>query len=426
MTTILELIQYCLIFIFGFIISVYFSGIELNKENKKPILFLVLALLIVQFAAYQILGLDTTRKLYPFIVHIPVVLFLSIYFKCNILITIVSVLSAYLCCQTPKWFATLALYAFNNKIIYYFVNILTVIPVYYLLKKYVVYSVKQLIHTSRNTLLMFGIVPLIYYLFDYITSVYTDILYKGSELAVLFMPSLVSMLYFVYIIIYHREFENRHTAENEAFMLSVQMNQSKRELDTFLQLQERTAVLRNDMRHHLTLLSSYINNEQKQKALEYIDITQKQINDVTLVTFSDNTAINTVLSYFSIRAEIGGITFIANIDIPEEIPILDTDLCTILSNGLENAIEACMQIQDKDIKVIRINGKIQKNNLLLFIENNYREEGDKEKKVVHDKINSNCGYGLKSIFMITKKYKGYCSYALDKGLFTLKVLLPLK
>ena len=424
MITILELINYSQLFIFGVLISICFCGVELNKENKKPISYFVFALLIVQFVSYIAFGLDITKKLYPFIVHIPLSIFLTHYFKCNLLFTIVSVLSAYLCCQTPDWFASLALYIFDNVIFYYLVNILTVIPVYYLLRKYVVYSVKHLINISRYSLLLFGIVPLMYYLFDYITAVYTNLLYSGFRLAVIFMPSLVSMFYFVFIIIYHREIEKRNTAENEALMMSLQMKQSKREMDTFLQLQEKTAVLRNDMRHHLTLLSTYINSGQNQKALQYIDTTQQHINDVTYVEYSDNPTINTVLSYFSIRAEIGGIDFISHVNIPKELSILDTDLCTIISNGLENAIEACMQItNNKDIEVIRINGKIQDKKLLLLIENNHCEDCE---KISQDTINSKSGYGLKSIFTITKKYKGYCSYLSDNGLFTLKVVLPLK
>lgn len=101
-TTLIELIRFGFSLLFGVALSVCFAGIEYTRKNKS-IGFFCLILLIVQASYWWLFGIDFTAKLYPLIAHLPMILFLIIYFKRPWLISIVSVFFAYLYCQVPRW-----------------------------------------------------------------------------------------------------------------------------------------------------------------------------------------------------------------------------------------------------------------------------------------------------------------------------------
>lgn len=425
MITTVSLVNYGLILLFGVSLAIYFAGIERSRKNRLAAICFVLFLLVVQYASWRFFGYDTTRKIYPFIVHIPLILFITFYYKRNYTIALVCVLTSYLCCQTPRWFATMALYLFDSRLAYLIVNSLAIVPVLFLLKKYVVRSINQLINISKRSLLLFGIVPLMYYLFDYTTTVYTDLLYRGIEMAVLFMPSLVSMFYFVFILIYYSEMQRRSNAESEGMVMSIQINQAKIELSAFLESQEKTAIYRHDMRHHLNLIAGYLEAGDTKSAFEYISNTQAEIKEFTPVRYCENNTINLILSHFGDRAKAEGVTFFTDVKIPQTISIMETELCALLSNSLENALQACTKVPDENEKILRVNCQLHKENMLIFIENNYTGEVEMENGLPQTHRQGH-GFGVKSIMAIVHKYQGYYLYTANDGIFTLKIVLPLR
>ncbi|MDI9491935.1 MAG: ATP-binding protein, partial [Bacillota bacterium] len=136
--TVAGLLRFASSLIFGVAVTVLFAGIAPEKKNRIVVGFACAALLTVQFFFLWTWGLEVTSKIYPLIVHAPMVLLLSLYFKRPWLISAISVLSGYLCCQVPRWIGFLAGAAFNSSIADHVVYIAAVFLAYYLLKKYVV------------------------------------------------------------------------------------------------------------------------------------------------------------------------------------------------------------------------------------------------------------------------------------------------
>lgn len=421
----LGLINYGMILIFGVLLSFEFAGIEKTAKNRRTEIFLICAMLLIQVSSWQLLGLETTKKIYPFIVHFPLIFSLVYFFKSKWLIAFISVVSAYLCCQTPRWIATVALYIFDSRAVYHIVNTLAIFLTLYFLKKYVISSVNRLMNISKRSLLLFGAVPLMYYLFDYGTTVYTNLLYNGIEMAVHFMPSVVSMFYFVFAIIYYNEMQRRSNAERESMLMSIQINQAKKDFASFQELQEKTAIYRHDMRHHLSLIGGYLLEGNAQKAIEYISQTQADIDSITPSHFCNNSAVNLILSSFVTKAKATGVKLSVDANVAQSMDISDTDICTLLSNGLENAINAAAQVEDNQFRTVRINCQMHKENLLILIENRFAGEVIMKNGLPLSQQQGH-GFGVKSIEMITKKYNGYYSFAAKNELFILKIVLPLK
>ena len=80
------------------------------------------------------------------------------------------------------------------------------------------------------------------------------------------------------------------------------------------------------------------------------------------------------------------------------MPFKGADICLILGNLLENAVEAARKVERN--KYIKVRMKYDKNNLLLYIVNNYRGE------LITKADSENHGVGLASVYRTVAKYHG--------------------
>lgn len=116
MIVVIGLIRFGFSLLFGVAITVLFAGIERTRKNKIVIGLSCLVLLSVQSASWWFFGIELTSTLYPFIIHVPIILLMSLYFMRPWLVSAISVLSGYLCCQAPRWVGFLAGAAFDSSL----------------------------------------------------------------------------------------------------------------------------------------------------------------------------------------------------------------------------------------------------------------------------------------------------------------------
>ena len=138
----------------------------------------------------------------------------------------------------------------------------------------------------------------------------------------------------------------------------------------------------------------------------------------------ENISANLILTAYAEKASKRDVTFLAEANIPSTLPLSETELCALFSNGLENAITAASECSGNRQKFVRINCQPHKQRLLILICNTYEGE-----IVMKDGLPQTSkpghGFGVKSIRMITEKHSGYSSFEIKDGLFYMKVALPL-
>ena len=100
--SVLDLLNACLVLIFGLFLSVLIAGSWETKRQKKIVLALCLIFLLMQGLLWFFWDETTVEHFYPLIVHLPIVLFLVFVLKKNVYVSLVSVLTAYLCCQLQQ------------------------------------------------------------------------------------------------------------------------------------------------------------------------------------------------------------------------------------------------------------------------------------------------------------------------------------
>lgn len=421
----LGLIRFGFSLLFGVVLSVCFAGIERTRKNNIAVACSCVILLVTQTVCWWFLGIELTSKLYPLIIHLPVFLFLTLFMKRPWLISAVSVLTAYLCCQVPRWIGIIFGAVFGSSVVDHISYIAAVFVSYYLFRKYVAGVLVQLMEKSTRNSILLGVVPLAYYLFDYITTIYTDLLYQGVNGAVQFMPSVLSIAYFVFIILYYIEMQKQVLAHRERDMLAAQLHGAHSELVSLRKMQEMAATYRHDMRHHLAILQGMASEGNIEKIKTYLNSAQSDIDAITPIRFCENETVNLVLSTFANKAKQAGVTMTVNAKLPGFIPLSDTELCSLLSNGLENAISAAAACPEPERRTVFIKVMINNSYLLVYIKNSYAGKVVMKSGLPQTSQEEH-GYGTRSIAAIAEAHDGHVIFNAKGGVFTLKIMLLIK
>lgn len=424
--TVIIMFRSIIVLVFGVAVSLLFAGVKLTLKGKLATTIFHIFILLIQVLCWQMLGLQTTMKLYPYITHLPTIVFLVLYFKRPWLISISSVLTAYLCCQIPRWIGSLAAAVFDNPFADHISYFVAMCFVYYFLKKYVAGSVVQLVERSTRSCLLFGAVPLLYYLFDYATTIYTNLLYSGAREAVQFTPSVICTFYLIFVLLYYNESQKQSKAQREREIFAAQFQHARVELDAMRQMHYNTMIYRHDMRHHFSLIGGFVANGDLQKIKDYLASTEAAIDALTPIRYCENETVNLILSSFKSKAEKLQLTLHADVKLPNTLEVNDTELCALLSNALENAITAVNLVEDEKLRKVYIRAVINGDKLVISTENAFvgkiDMDGDLPKSNKKDAVH---GFGIKSIVAIVERHEGLYSFEMEGGVFIMQLLLPL-
>ncbi|MCL1812513.1 MAG: ATP-binding protein [Treponema sp.] len=400
----------------GTSVSILFAGIEFTRKNKRALGFFYVVFLIAQTVCLWFLGWDMLTKLYPLLVHLPLICIFSLYNKRPWSISAVSVFSAFLCCQPPLWALTLCGVLFDNRIAESVVYGAAAFLTYYVLKKNTVKPFRQLIQISVKSCLILSVIPFLYYLLDYGTTTYTGILFRGAEWAVYMMFSAVCIFYFVFIVIYHTETQKQARMERERDMLDMQFRLAQTEFDSLRQVQQNAAVYRHDMRHHFAHLQGLVSRGRMEEAKEYLQTAQSDMDAITPVRFCENETVNLILSAFAAKAQQSGIQLEIDAKLPDSISFSDTELCSLLSNALENAIHACEAIPDRNNRFVTLRVYSRDNKLCIDIRNRYQKEPVFDQSLPVSTEQGH-GFGVKSMARIVEKHGGVYQFSVEDGWF---------
>ncbi len=414
--TVIEFSRYWFALLFGVAVAVTFAGMTRTRKNYLAVVCFAVVLFIMQIASLRLWGMEVTIKIYPLLSHLPVAVFIIVYLKRTWLISLTSMFVSFLCCQPPRWIGTVAGVAFDSTSMDHIGYIVTVFLMYYFLQKYVLKSVRHLMERSVNSCLLFGIMPAFYYLFDYAATVYTDFLYSGARTAVHFMPFVTSTFYFVFVLLYYGETQKQASIQRERDKLDTQLRQAQTEFASLRQMQQSAASYRHDMRHHFAFLQGLASKGRIEEIKEYLRTAQSDIDAITPIRFCENETVNLILSSFATKAKQAGILLTAEAKLPDLLPFSDTELCSLLSNALENAIHACESIADSNERYIRLRAYTKNNKLCIEIRNTYNTEPIFHQGIPVSKQQGH-GFGTKSMAHIVEKHGGICQFSVKDGLF---------
>lgn len=419
----IRLINLASVGVFGMILSASFCDSLRTRQKRLAIAVSMVLILIFQGIFYFWIDSEAVALFYPLITHFPLAAVLCVLNR-KCLWPVISVLTAYLCCQFRRWVALLlAAICSGGTGMQNAVELVLTVPVLLLLLRFISPSIRAVSHSAISMQCQFGLVPALYYGFDYLTRIYTDMLLDGVQVAVEFMPFVCSVAYLVFVFHTAAAERVRSRLEQTQSSLNMQMTQAVREIEALRESQRKTGIYRHDLRHHMQYLSSCIENGLLEQAQSYIQEVTSEIESNCIAVFCENEVANLIFSTFAGRAGKDGIPMTVRAEIPRTVHVAESDWCVLLSNAMENALCACRKRKEKGLDgFMEITVYRKKEKLLLQFVNSCPEDVVIERGIpVTDRPGH--GFGVQSICAIVDKYGGICNFSVRDNRFILQVVL---
>lgn len=186
---------------------------------------------------------------------------------------------------------------------------------------------------------------------------------------------------------------------------------------------QETRRLRHDFRQHLRVLSGLAAKEDLNALTAYLHEMNGQQIDEYKAIFA-NPSLNALAGYYDALARTNGVKLEWRISLPEALNMPEAEMCVLLGNLLENAIEGAMTLPEgeRNARVIcRISGEM----LCLVVENSFDGHVRREKEGYLSTKHSGEGYGLNSVRATVARHQGTMSVETEDGLFRVNMLMNL-
>ncbi len=243
----------------------------------------------------------------------------------------------------------------------------------------------------------------------------------NSAITVIILLVMNILIFYIYMKLADDLRLRRMASVYEQQLELCERHQQEREI-SILQLRDA----KHNMKNNLVSILAYAENRQHEKIIGFInEIMEESGMAIAAISNSGNIVIDSLIGYWYVTAKKKEIDFKTDICIPMMLPFKGADICLILGNLLENAVEAAQKVDGK--KYIEIKMKYDKNNILLSVTNSYSGKllKTKDHRLKSTKTDTeNHGVGLASVYRAVAKYCG--TVIIDdsvSGQFKIRVLL---
>ena len=182
---------------------------------------------------------------------------------------------------------------------------------------------------------------------------------------------------------------------------------------------------RHDYHNHIQSLKGYLSLNKVDQMKNYLNELETDLDSIDTLYHSGNLQLDSILNAKLAIAEKGQIRIHCDASIPPQLHVSDLDLCVILGNLLDNAIESCRKIKDPDERFIRVYIGILKKQLYISITNATSETVKQRTDHYFTTKRGDHGHGLKRVDQVVKKYDGYLNRQNEPGVFATEIVLPL-
>ncbi len=181
---------------------------------------------------------------------------------------------------------------------------------------------------------------------------------------------------------------------------------------------------RHDYRNHIQIMKAYAAAEDWDAIRRYLDLLDKDLTTVDTVIKTGNPMADAILNSKISLAKAKGIRVVADAHIPYKLKSSEIDLCCIIGNLFDNAIEASEKLPEEQ-RVIRVYMDMKGTQLYISFTNfTAGKKLKKVGKVFRSTKGEGHGFGLVRIDAIVERLDGYISRNSEDGAFTTEILLP--
>lgn len=418
--SVLTLIHGVFLLAFGFTLTAAFANLRYNRQNL--LVFLTLAVFSggLQLTAMLTASEEVVWKIYPLITHLPLILLLCLVYHKPLASAASAVFTSYLFCVPPKWFGVLLNTITDSHIAGLIAQILFMIPVGYIALVHMSTYFAEIFSKDLRSVCIFGFIPAAYYIFDYVTVVYTDLWVSEPQLVGEFMPFLLSITYMMFCAMYYKEYEQKADALRKEQIIQIAVDQQAKEIAAIKQSAQEIRLIRHDMRLFLSSLAVSIENGEMETVRLMINSQLAHIDGTKLTRYCSNDIVNYVLSDYASRCSEKSVDFNCTVKL-EELAVDEIMFSSILSNALDNALNAQKYLSPEK-RSIRLMLQNSGGKILLSVKNPVGQQ-----VLFSDglpvSVPGRHGYGTQSIRFLTERLGGNCQFFVHDDVFVLRVIL---
>lgn len=175
---------------------------------------------------------------------------------------------------------------------------------------------------------------------------------------------------------------------------------------------DETRSFRHDIRNHIAVVKNLLQSGKLKEAVSYIEDMDDMAETMSFPCSTNNPVVDILVGNKLGIAKSMGIRVDCSLLLPYPCGLRDIDICIVLSNALDNAIQACKNMDEGSEKNIQVSGRMQGDFLMLEVQNSFRGKEMFKK-----------GTGLSNIKAVAEKYSGAMSIETQGNVFVLQVLL---
>lgn len=182
---------------------------------------------------------------------------------------------------------------------------------------------------------------------------------------------------------------------------------------------------RHDYKHHIQTMKAHLAMKQYDVLDSYLSELDTDLTTVDTVIKTGNVRIDAVLNSKLAVAKRKGIRVNAKAIVPKELAVSEVDLCIIIGNLLDNAMEACEKEPEEEKRFIRVYIDILKAQLYIYVANSMTNEIKKLGRNYVTTKGAGHGFGLMRVDRVVARYNGYLNRQHEEGVFATEIMLKI-
>lgn len=314
-------------------------------------------------------------------------------------------------------------YRWSFSLVMVFVEAIFLIPLFFYIKKFFSPTIGK--PSTRFMYRYLWLIPATFY-FIWYYHLYAGTHGSSLELALepshsvfLLIINLGALLIYFVTVKLISEMDKNETLAEQNHLLNMQHLQHENLMERINEARRA----KHDVRHHITIISGYLQEKEYDKLNEYISSYKKSLPDDSAIVFCKHYATNALLLFFAQQSKNHGIDYDVSVTLPEKLNIPEHVISVVLGNLLENAVEATSGVKERLPQII-IRGKAEDGVIFFRIENTFCGELSRTPDGTYSSTkNKERGIGISSVKAITEQNGGMMKIETKEDKFCVSVML---
>lgn len=232
------------------------------------------------------------------------------------------------------------------------------------------------------------------------------------------MWTILAVVLMMSVLVFHMN--RQYEVEKElAKLKSEQAGLLERDYTALNRAYAVNAKLFHDFHNHIGALRQLLSHQKLEEAIQYLDELQAPVHEMIDTVWTGDETVDYLINSKAQAAEAKGISYQVQVEFPRCTNLQSADLCAIVGNLLDNALEAACQMPEQQERFIRITIRRIHQMLVIKVENSYTALPVKTDGMLKTSKEDNGlhGWGLKSAMTAAEKYDGMVQTSYADNIF---------